>query len=62
VVTGRYKLIRFYDDDSIELYDLKADIGEKNDLSKSKPELAQKMLKELNNWLKESKAKMPYRP
>ncbi len=62
VVTGRYKLIRFYDDDSSELYDLKADIGEKNDLSKSKPELAQKMLKELNDWLKESKAKMPYQP
>ena len=62
VVTGRYKLIRFYDDDSIELYDLKADIGERNDLSKAKPVLAHKMLKELNDWLKESKAKMPYQP
>jgi arylsulfatase A-like enzyme len=62
VVKGRHKLIRFYDDDSIELYDLQTDIGEKNNLFKSKPELAQAMLKELNDWLKESKAKMPYQP
>jgi len=62
VVAGRHKLIRFYDDDSIELYDLEADLGEKNDLSKLKPDLARKMLKRLNNWLKESNAKMPYKP
>lgn len=59
---GRHKLIRFYDDDSVELYDLKEDQGEKNDLSKSNPELARNLRKELDAWLKESNAKMPYLP
>ena len=62
VVKGKHKLIRFYDDDSIELYDLKEDIGEKNNLAKSKPELAKEMRAELDQWLKESGAKMPYQP
>lgn len=62
IIKGNHKLIRFYDDDSIELYDLKADLGEENDLSKSEPERAQALLKELNDWLKESKARMPYQP
>ena len=30
---GDFKLIKFYDDDSVELYDLSADIGETKDLS-----------------------------
>jgi len=62
VVKGRHKLISFYDDDSIELYDLKADIGEKNNLAEEMPDLAKSMRAELDEWLKESKAKMPYQP
>jgi arylsulfatase A len=57
---GDYKLIHFYDDDSVELYDVVADQGEKNNLAPSKPKLAQEMREELGRWLKESGAKMPY--
>jgi len=57
---GRYKLIQFYDDQSVELYDLETDLGEKKDLSKEKPDLARVLESELKAWLKESGAKMPY--
>ena len=59
---GNYKLIHFYDDDSIELYDVVADQGEKKNLTKSKPKLAAELKAELMQWLKESGAKMPFVP
>jgi arylsulfatase A-like enzyme len=59
---GNYKLIHFYDDDSIELYDVVADQGEKKNLTKLKPKLAAELKAELMQWLKESGAKMPFVP
>ena len=56
---GDYKLIEFYEDDHVELYNLKNDISEKNDLSKKKPQLASRLLKELQDWRKACGAKMP---
>ena len=56
---GDHKLLHFYDTDSIELYNLKKDIGEKNDLSDKMPQLAQKLKGKLSSWLKESGALMP---
>ena len=59
---GNYKLIHFYDDDSVELYDLIGDQGEKKNLVETKPELAAELKAELAQWLKESGAKMPFVP
>ena len=56
---GDHKLLHFYDTDSIELYDLKKDIGEKNDLSDGMPQLAQRLKGKLSSWLKASGALMP---
>lgn len=56
---GDYKLIKFYDDESVELYNLKADISETKDLAKDQSERAEKMRKRLETWLKESGAKLP---
>ena len=39
----RGSLIEFFEDNHIELYDLKDDPGEKHDLSREEPELAQDM-------------------
>ncbi len=58
---GKYKLIRWYDDDSIELYDLAKDIGETQNLASEQPELAQKLRTKLETWLDESAAKAPTR-
>jgi arylsulfatase A-like enzyme len=50
---GPYKLIEFYDDDRIELYNLEQDISEANDLSKKEPEKANELYRKLSNWRKE---------
>ena len=56
---GDYKLIHFYDTDSVELYNLKNDISEKNDLSGKMPQLASRLKNKLKVWLQDSGAVMP---
>ena len=56
---GKYKLIHWYDDDSVELYDLDRDHGEKENLAKSMPELTAKLRTKLETWLQETGAKAP---
>ena len=47
---GQYKLLHRFKEDRIELYDLKADIGEKHDLSKEQPEIASRLTRKLKAW------------
>jgi arylsulfatase A-like enzyme len=61
VRSGHYKLIRRYDDNSLELFDLSGDVGEKQNLAAQKPELAAKLDEQLGRWLKETGAQMPTR-
>ena len=56
---GDHKLIHFYDTDSVELYNLKNDIGEKIDLSGKMPQLASILKNKLKVWLQDSGAVMP---
>lgn len=56
---GDHKLIHFYDTDSVELYNLKNDISEKNDLSGKMPQLASRLKNKLKVWLQDSGAVMP---
>jgi arylsulfatase A len=56
---GKYKLIRFFDDESTELYDLTQDIGETKNLVKELPDVATQMHGMLVKWLKESGAQLP---
>ncbi|MHC4119010.1 MAG: sulfatase, partial [Planctomycetota bacterium] len=56
---GDYKLIEWYEDNSVELYNLKDDIGEKNDLAAKMPEKAAELRKMLHRWLKQTKADVP---
>lgn len=56
---GDYKLIKWYDNNSYELYDLAADLGETQDISKLNPDIVQEMLAKLNGWLEETNAQMP---
>ena len=57
--SGDYKLIKFYDDDSIELYDLNNDISESTDLAGEMPEKAAELRRELETWLKKTNASQP---
>ena len=58
VRAGDYKLIEFFEDKSVELYNLKDDIGEKNDLAAKMPEKVAELRRMLRAWRKEVDAKM----
>lgn len=62
IMKGDYKLIRYYEYDRYELFNLREDISEKNDLSGEMPELANNLLRELDEWIKETSAPVPNIP
>lgn len=59
VRAGDYKLIEFYDEGQVELYNLKNDIGEKNNLAAQMPEKTAQLKKMLRDWQKSLDAQMP---
>jgi hypothetical protein len=52
-------LIEFYEDGHHELYNLKDDIGETNNLADKMPLKATELRRMLDAWLKEMNARMP---
>jgi arylsulfatase A-like enzyme len=56
---GDFVLIENYEDNSLELYNLKDDLGQKVNLAKKMPDQAALMLKRLHNWQQEVDALMP---
>ena len=55
---GDWKLIEFFDDRHVELYNLAEDIGERQDLSQSKPELVERLRGDLERWRIETGAEV----
>jgi len=56
---GDYKLIEFFEDNKLELYNLIEDISEENNLVDKHPELTKKMHNKLVEWRKSIDAKIP---
>jgi len=56
---GRWKLIEWREDDSVELFDLHADPGETRDLAKKQPEVAARLRQSLAKWRQVVGAKAP---
>jgi arylsulfatase A-like enzyme len=56
---GDWKLMHFFETGTTELYNIKQDIGETNDLASSHPEMVDEMLKTLKNWQAETNADIP---
>jgi arylsulfatase A-like enzyme len=56
---GDWKLIKFYDYEKVELYNLKNDPSESKDLSGKNPEIAKDLESKLVAWQKSMKAKLP---
>ena len=56
---GKWKLIEFFEDGKLELYDLAKDIGEKKNLAEKNPKKAAQLQKKLARWRTSVKAKMP---
>ena len=56
---GDWKLIEWYEDGSLELYNLRNDIGEKNNVIKAEQARGKELHEKLIAWRKETKAVMP---
>jgi arylsulfatase A-like enzyme len=56
---GDYRLIEFYDDNRVVLYNLRTDVGERNNLPASATDVAESLREELHAWLRSVDAQMP---
>ena len=56
---GRWKLLEYFEDGGLELYDLEEDPGERRDLADVHPERALQMRKQLQAWRAQMGAAMP---
>ena len=58
VRSGDYKLLEYYEDGLVQLFNLKEDIGEQNDLSDLEPGKATELREMLHQWRKSTGARM----
>ena len=56
---GDWRLVEFFEDDRVELYDLKNDVGEAKDLAAVMPEKARELQRYLADWRASVGAQMP---
>lgn len=56
---GDYKLIQFFEDDHVELYNLKKDISEQNDLAGTEAKKVAELRKQLDDWRTSVGAQIP---
>ena len=59
VRAGDWRLVEFYETSKVELYHLKVDVGEKNDLAAAEPAKRDQLLGMLQKWRESVKAQMP---
>lgn len=51
--SGDYKLLEYFENNTVQLFNLKKDLGEQHDLSQSEPEKVQELRAMLHKWRKE---------
>lgn len=56
---GDWKLIEFFEDQHVELYNLRRDVGEADNVAAAEPDIAQKMQQQLNDWRTQVGAQLP---
>jgi arylsulfatase A-like enzyme len=56
---GDYKLIEFFEDGHVELYNLREDVGEEQDLAEAEPEATRRLKDRLAEWREQVEAKIP---
>lgn len=67
VRSGDHKLIEFFEDGRVELYDLREDVGEEHNIAGDRPDVARRLEGMLANWREKVQARIPepnpdYRP
>ena len=60
--SGDWKLICNYEDQSLELYNLKEDLGETKNLAESRPEKREELYRKLKLWIEQTHAPIPTEP
>jgi arylsulfatase A-like enzyme len=55
---GDYKLLEYFENGTVQLFNLREDIAEQNDLSHQQPERAAALQKMLHRWRNDVSAKM----
>ncbi len=56
--SGKYKLLEYFENGTVQLFDLSEDLGEQNDLSKMNPEIVKRLQEKLQAWRDEVGAEM----
>jgi arylsulfatase A-like enzyme len=59
---GDWKLHQYFEDDGLELYNLRDDIGETTNLAVQEPKTTQQLLAQLESWRAKVKAPVPTKP
>ncbi|MEM7600628.1 MAG: sulfatase-like hydrolase/transferase [Verrucomicrobiota bacterium] len=59
LLLGKYKLFRFYEDDSHQLYDLQQDLGESSNIADANPEIVRAMAERMDRYLADVGATFP---
>lgn len=59
IIDGDWKLHQYFEDNETELYNLKTDIGERNNLAKSHPKKSAELLEKLTLWRTNMHAPIP---
>ncbi|MBU3011329.1 sulfatase [Polaribacter vadi] len=59
IIDGDWKLHQYFENNEIELYNLKEDLGEKNNIVEVYPKKASELLEKLNAWRTELNAPIP---
>ena len=59
IISGKWKLHHYFEDDGTELYNLETDIGESEDLSDKEPKIVERLKHSLENWRLKEKAFIP---
>lgn len=59
---GQWKLHYYFEDKGVELYDLENDIGEKNNVAKSNPQVTSRLMNEMQQWHDKTGAPIPDQP
>ena len=56
--SGDYKLLEYYENGTVQLFNLREDLGEQNDLSRSQPKRAAELRAKLHAWRDDVSARM----
>ena len=56
---GAWKLLEYFEDNRVELYNLEKDLGEQNNLAETMPQRAEELRDRLRTWRKTVDAQMP---